>query len=401
MMATLVPGAFAQGVLRTAPDVNVGTPGARNVPSQSAPSPRSVQPARSGNYLLLKKVYIMDQSGFERPIPSSSLLLPADWQTQGGTTWNVKDNCNPIRTSFRAAGPDGRGFEMFPPYAWAWADDPRPLQVLAAQKAQVGGHACDVMPPMSAADYIRRTLPQIRRDAQVVAMEPLPKAMQALQQQARQTEQTAAQYGLRQRVRSDVVRARVRYSLNGQPMEEWVIGTTVITGTMGPSMTPTGQMTQAFSYSCQASAFAERAPQGKLDSYEKFFDMVLGTLRVNAAWQQRVNGVSASVFKTEHQGIADRVAINTKLAHDLDDIRQKQYDNQQRVEDHVFAQFSQATLGLETYRNPASGETFDLSNQYRNAWVNNRNEVVMTDEEGWDPNVALKGDWTRLQPVRQ
>ena len=390
----------AAQVLRTAPDFHVELPPAQTPQPQSPAAAKPVNTSR-GNYLLLKKALIMDQSGFERPIPSASMLVPTDWQTQGGTTWVLQDNCNPIRTAFRASGPDGRAFEMFPPYQWAWADDPRPLQVLYQQKQQMGGHACDVMQLMSAGDYVRRNLPRIRPGAQLIGLEPMPKALQALQQQAQRTQQMAAQYGLRQQVRPDIVRARVRYSVNGQAMEEWIVASLTITGTLGPSMTPTGQMTQAFSYTVLASLFGERAAQGKLDSNEKFFDMLVGAVRVNAAWQQRVSGVQANVFNIEHQGIADRVAIQTQLGHDLDDIRQRQYANQQRVEDHVFAQFSQATLGLETYRNPASGETFDLSNQYRNAWVNNRNEVVMTDEEGWDPNVALKGDWTRLQPVRQ
>ena len=94
------------------------------------------------------------------------------------------------------------------------------------------------------------------------------------------------------------------------------------------------------------------------------------------------------------------MAINTKLANDLDNIRQQQYNNQNRVEDHVFAGYSQATLGLQTYRNPTTGETFDLSNQYRHAGVNNLNDVVLTDQEGRDPNAAIKGNWTPLQPVR-
>ena len=106
---------------------------------------------------------------------------------------------------------------MFPAYNWTWADDPKPLQQPFAQKAQMGSHACDVMPPMGAADYLRRTVARIRPNAQVVAIEPSPKLMQILQQQALQTEQSAAQYRLQQKVRPDVVRARLKYSLNGRP----------------------------------------------------------------------------------------------------------------------------------------------------------------------------------------
>ena len=66
----------------------------------------------------------------------------------------------------------------------------------------------------------------------------------------------------------------------------------------------------------------------------------------------------------------------------------------------MFGQFSQATLGTKRYRDPVSGETWDLSNGYRHAWVNNRNEIVLSDQEGWDPNLTLKGEWRAMQHVR-
>ena len=96
-----------------------------------------------------------------------------------------------------------------------------------------------------------------------------------------------------------------------------------------------------------------------------------------------------------------RSEINTQLSNDLSDIRRKSWDYKQKSEDHVFGQISQTTLGVETYRNPASGETWDLSNTYNHAWVNDRNELVLSDQEGWDPNTALQGNWHALEHVRQ
>jgi hypothetical protein len=334
----------------------------------------------------------MDQNGYERPMPSVSMIMPADWQYQGATQWNVKDACNGIQTRLVANGPDGRGFELFPYYTWAWADNPAYLQQDFATKARMGTHACDVMPPMGAQDYLRRVLPRIRPNAQVVAVEPMPKIMQLLQQQARQTEQLAAQYQLRQRVRSDVVRARLRYSQNGQPVEEWLVVVTTSTATTGVMGT---------NYSNVAASFAERAPQGRLEASEGLYEMVLGSIRVNPEWQARVSGTSSAIFNSEHAEIAKRSAITTQLGDDMSNIRRQGAENKQRSEDHIFGQFSQASRGVVTYRNPRSGETFDFSNTYSHAWVNDRNEFVLSDQEGWDPNTALKGNWTALQHVKQ
>ena len=55
----------------------------------------------------MKIAKVMDAQGFDHPVPSASMLIPVDWQSQGSTTWNRKDSCNPIQTSMRASGPDG------------------------------------------------------------------------------------------------------------------------------------------------------------------------------------------------------------------------------------------------------------------------------------------------------
>jgi hypothetical protein len=373
-----------------------------SVTAASGPAAQPSPNAR-GNYLVMKKVTIMDQNGFERPMPSASLLLPTDWQFQGSTQWNIKDACNGIQTTFRSSGPDGRAFEVFPIYNWAWADDPTYLRQAYQQKAQIGTKGCDVMPPMGAAEFLRRNLPRLRPTAQLVGMEPMPKYLQTMQQQARQTEQMAVQYNLQQRVRPDVARARLRYSFNGQSMEEWVVATTVITGTLGPSYdVRSARMTQAFNYSCTATLSAARAPAGQLDSSEKFFELIISTIRVDPAWQSRINRQAGAIAAIEQKGVRDRAAINTQTAKDLSEIRRQGYENQQRSEDHVFGQFSDATRGVEAYRNPSTGETFELSNLYGHAWVNNRNEVVLSDQEGWDPNAVLKtGNWMALEHVKR
>jgi hypothetical protein len=35
---------------------------------------------------------------------------------------------------------------------------------------------------------------------------------------------------------------------------------------------------------------------------------------------------------------------------------------------------------VQTFRDPATGGKFELSNQYENAWLNDANEYVMSDD---------------------
>ena len=348
----------------------------------------------------MKLVKAVDQYGFERPMPSASMLIPTDWQSQGGTTWNIKDKCNGIQTNLRTSGPDGRGVEVFPAFNWVWADDPKPLQATAAQTARIGSRPCDVMPPMSAGDFLRRNLNRYRPNAKLAGLEPAPKLMDMLQQRARQNEQAGAQYNLKQSIRPDVIKGRVRYSLNGQAIEEWIIAATIVTGTLGPSYNARNmQMGQSYTYQCAAYVTGERAPEGQLDSSEKFFELVAGTYRPDPQWQAKVSAHALAMQQIHLKGVRDRAAIVSKNAEDIRNIQRQSYENTQQAEDHRSEQWAQTMRGVETYRNPSTGETVELSNLYGHAWVNNRGEYLLSDQGSLDPSVTFKEDWKPLEHV--
>lgn len=39
----------------------------------------------------------------------------------------------------------------------------------------------------------------------------------------------------------------------------------------------------------------------------------------------------------------------------------------------------------------------ELPSGYQNAWVNRGGEYLVTDREGFNPNVELEGSWTKLE----
>jgi hypothetical protein len=56
--------------------------------------------------------------------------------------------------------------------------------------------------------------------------------------------------------------------------------------------------------------------------------------------------------------------------------------------------------GVQTFRDPTSGRTMELSNQYDHAWLNGSNEYIMSDDPNFNPNGQLSGNWNQLAPVR-
>jgi len=362
---------------------------------QSAPAPTTPSTGPQSHSYRMKMAQIIDAQGFDHPIPSASMLIPVDWQSQGGTTWNIKDRCNGVQTHVIATGPGGLAFERFPQYNWVWADDPRALQAAAAQRAQMGARPCDVMAPMSAQEYLRRNLPKLRPNAQLVGFEPAPKLMQDIQQQAQQTEEGARRFNLKQQVKGDAIRARLKYTLDGRPMEEWIFAATMTVGTFGPL--------QQWSYNCVAYAGAQRAPEGQLEASVKLFELIASTFRVNPEWQARITQNALAMQQIELKGIRDRSAIVAKSAEDQRNIQRQAYENRQRVEDSTNANFSQIIRGVESFRNPATGETVELDANYGHAWVNNRGEYLLSDQANFDPNSAPGNtlNWTQLQQVKK
>ncbi len=267
-----------------------------------APSPPVLQPAPQphastvspdgASVYWMKLVRIVDERGFERPMTALTLLIPADWQFQGSVQYGQGTGChaNLVKLTFRASSPDGRlAFELYPGNTWQWTDDLNMRNMMQAsnqQQAGFGVHGCDIMAPMTADAFLRReVLPAVRRDARVTASEPMPDAEQRLREEASQMQQTAARRGMRVNIRTDVSRVRISDVLNGAPVEEWFTAMTSSAGMAGPSFNVRmGRMGQALYYTNSADhVFAMRAPQGQLDSQEKFFQLLMGTVQCRPA----------------------------------------------------------------------------------------------------------------------
>jgi len=68
-----------------------------------------------------------------------------------------------------------------------------------------------------------------------------------------------------------------------------------------------------------------------------------------------------------------------------------------RANNSTFA-LDQDIRGVQTFRDPATGKTMELSNLYDHAWLIGTNEYVMSDDP--NSNGVLNGDWIQLQVVR-
>src|SRR5690242_14432169 len=56
--------------------------------------------------------------------------------------------------------------------------------------------------------------------------------------------------------------------------------------------------------------------------------------------------------------------------------------------------------GVQTFRDPSTGRTVELSNLYDHAWANGNDRYLVTDDPNFNPNGHMNGNWGELQLVR-
>jgi hypothetical protein len=381
-------------------------PAARAAPAQvpaSMPQAKSAT-AGGGNIYRMKIVRITDQTSFERPMTALTMLIPADWQFQGSLQYWQGPGCpaNLVRLKFQATSPDGRtGIELLPGYFWMWADDPYAVNIMRTSNqraAQMGGHPCDLMAALSPEAFLRQTvIPAARRGAQVTGVEAMPEAAQQLQQQAAQAQQAAARSGMSVNIRAGVGRVRASYALNGQPEEERFTAIMTSTSVAGPNAR--GGQTRYYLNSVD-NVFGVLAPQGQLDAQEKMFQLILRTLRLDPEWQSRVSQEIAKLNNTDSNAAMAQSAIITKLGQDEAKIIKDTYQNTSNTQEHSRVAIDQAIRGAQSYRNPNTGETVELDNQYGKAWAGPNNQYILSDSPNYNPNQSEQGNWTQMQPVK-
>jgi hypothetical protein len=250
-----------------------------------------------------------------------------------------------------------------------------------------GGKPCPVAKPVSAEAYFRENIAaNLPSGSAVVSVEPFAE----LNQIARQ------QMGLSSRdgggVRIDAIRAHTTGQKDGKPVEAW------IALAVSTRVYPVGR---GSFYDCHAVDFvAFVAPKGKLEPNEKLFNAMLSSIQREPKWLERTNGMVAKLYQAQAQKLAQQDAAVAAFQNKVIQTLNATTINAERGADQSVHGFDQNIRGVQTFRDPSTGNTFELSNQYDHAWLNGANEYVMSDDPNFNPNTALSGSWSELQTVR-
>ena len=397
--APAAPAAAAKPTASDAADALIAAPTATKptrAASAASPAPAKIADA-PGSYLLLKKVTVTGPGADASTAtqPAFDLLVPSTWKFSGSVALGGgKSGCfaDMFAVNIVATSADGSiTFQSVPDYSWQYADDPSIVQNLNdPNRRQLGadGKKCAVGKPAKAEDYFRQTvLPQLPNGTTLVSVEAFPE----LNEIVRQRRGLPPGNGNSGATRTDAIRARTTFQKDGKDMEGWVALAVVV------DISPAGR--GSFYDSHATSLVALTTPKGKLDSNDKLFKVIVSSIHPEPQWVTFSNKQLTMLYQAEAQKEAMIDKIHAALV-------QKEIATIQGVTANMMAGSNASAMRadqnireVQTFRDPTTGHTMELSSLYDHAWLNGSNQYVMSDDPNFNPNGNLTGSWNQLQAV--
>lgn len=368
-------------------------------PAALAATPTTTAPSK--DYLLMRRVSIIDPAAFGRPLEAASILLPKDWKVQSGVVWTQDIGCprNQIKLSLKAQSPDGQlGFEVFPEYFWIWVDDPM-ARAHTNPLAAMGIKGCDVLPPYDAPGYLQNLfLPYWRPNATLVDMGRVPELIQAIRM-----EHQAMSGGQASPIQTDfdVAVAAIETPGPGKPSEEWVLATLYRTVAYLPAldlMSGYGNQMSGNYSNAAIRQFAARAPKGQMERHERLFDVIYRSFQLNPVWESAVAQHLQIMDQINLKGVQDRQRILHQSQQEISAMIEQGYNARQARMDRSAERQIQALRGVETYIDPTTQNRVQLNTGYQGAWTNGLGDYVLSNSPGFNPTRELRGNWRALKP---
>jgi Cysteine rich repeat len=385
------------------PTATAAPPAASSKPSTQSSAPAGghtlASDAASPSYLRMKKAQIMvmiSTAPNAQQQPGVEMLIPTTWEFKGEAQVGTGKSgcfCDAFPIVWEAKSADGSTkFMGIPNYSWQYSDDPQEMQKLNnPNRRPIGGNGkvCPVSKPLTAEQFFRENLMGLLPSGTtVVSIDPYPEL----------NEMARVQMGLGPNdsgngsIRTDAIRARVESQKDGKPIEAWLTAAVVMR---------TFRVGRGFLYDLHAiDLMSFTAPKGKLVGNEKLLRVMMSSIRITPEYSAFSNKYIASLYQAQAQKEAVMDQINAKLQQQIMQTYMDINANMMRGSEQSFLAADQNIRGVQTFRDPSTGRTMELSNLYDHAWLNGSNEYVMSDSPNFNPNTQLSGSWNQLQAVR-
>jgi hypothetical protein len=350
--------------------------------------------SHSGPQMMLHTIVDVQHGG----MPVASFEHPQEWQAQSQVVWNFQNTSMPVwvhAAAFNASGAES--LEFLPVEAFYWLEPNYGFDAVGQSKY---GMVC--MPPMSAIDAMTRCIvPKYRGNRQnlrITGVQPVPNLPQILRDAALAQSPTES------------VGARIEYEENGRTFEEEFYGVKT-QNQAGGGMSV--QINWGF-----ARLFCFRALRGQVEAARQTFWHIACSAQPNPQWQGLFNQITQQL-NAQHGAMIDgwraKLQGEAQFQQQLTGYYQEQRDRQSadiayKIElEQRRQQPSETTLTVqERWRNELGGETaYQNPNSSEGnviyhrsgdqvVFMNQREEIVGSEDPNFDPNIGSTDTWRRL-----
>ncbi len=245
----------------------------------------------------------------------------------------------------------------------------------------------EVRPPMTdptafVKDFV---IPRYRaeiKNLEIVSSTPLPKV-------AAEIQNARAEPGTHKQ--ADAQRIRIAYTHNNSTIHEDF--TCVLLVTTVPAMPGIVLWGPDTLYSC-------RAAPSVLDKAQPMFHTMAASVQITPEWFNAYVQVVQMWQRNQMQAIANAGRISRIISQtndEISDMIMSSYEKGQASQDRIYREFGEYIRDVETYDDPYRDRAVELPSGYRNAWVSDNGEYILSDSAGYNPNIGDTRTWKRLR----
>jgi hypothetical protein len=354
----------------------------------TAGKPGSTAGAAAGNVIRLKTISFIDQDG--TGTEAFKMLIPTDWQYEGGIQWIMDPPNMPAVSQFRVWNPKGtEEFRVFPSQAFYWTDNPLTAQLFPTGSKYFGNEVRELLNPLDALKQI--VIPRFLGDVQRLEVINEQDISDLIPTSEPTQDALPTSRG--------VGKIRVEYQQNGLTYEDEIY--CAVEATYMPTQTMSGTQTNIMwgvNYICSF-----KAEKGKLDASGKILQTISDSVTVNLQWFNTYVQVIEYLIKMKIQQINSIGQLGSIIAQTGSEIRQENLDayyQREEMNDRVSQQFSEYMRGVDSYYNPLEEKNVELPTGYDNVWVNGNGEYVLSDNPNYNPNIENNQNFQRLEKAK-
>ena len=341
----------------------------------------------SANLLRFKNYSYVDQQG--TGIEAFSFLMPSDWKFEGGMQWILDNPAMPSGTAFRVLNPKGdEQFEVFPNHCFFWSTNLQLLRMFPPGSKYFGSI---VKRPVSAQNALRNIILSEQRngfsDMKVIKDESVPELPKALG--AGKQAQGIGTSG------ATGAKLRVIYTKDGITMEEEFYA--VVESFSFPVQSMYGTSYNTIWYIDYIFSF--KAEKGKLESNTKIFQTITSSFKINPHWYAKYSNVIEYMAQqkiSQIKSVGEFSRMLSRMSDQVSEEKMQQFKARGDVYDEVSQKFSDNTLGIDRYINPHEEKEVELPSGYNNAWCNNNDEYILSDDPNFNQNEGSNLHWESM-----